>query len=214
MRSADIVEAIRIAMIMLAAYLIIARFNAIAVVAILAIAFILDAVDGYFAVYEQSKGKINFIAYLASVMGDAAAKSQVNKYKAGVSKSAFYGPRMDVAGDRITEYALFAVFVYLHIVPLFVLFTVIIVHSIADAMFGAKGTSSKMKSKFAKLVYSSNISRAGINVVKVVTFVYLSLVYLANWPILIGYVLVGVLVVYIVLRGTAEIYESIKSNKK
>jgi len=214
MRSADVVEAIRVAMIVLVAYLIIAKFNSIAVVIILAIAFLLDAIDGYFAVYEQSNGRMGFITYLSSMAGNRRAKAQLAKYKSGISKTAFYGPRMDVAGDRITEYVLFAVFVYLNIMPLFVFFVVIIVHSVADAMFGAKGTSSKMKSRFAELVYSSNIGRGSINVIKVVTFAYLSLVYLSNWPIQLGYALAGILVTCITLRGIAEIYESIESNKK
>jgi len=213
MRSADVVEAIRVALILLVVYLIIARFNPIAVVIMLATAFVLDAIDGYFAVYEQSKGKMGFGTYLSSMLGNSSATAQLIRYKEGISKSAFYGPRMDVAGDRITEYVLFAVFVYLNIVPLFVFFVVIIVHSIADAMFGAKGTSSKMKSKFARLVYSSNAGRGGINVVKVVTFAYLSLVYLAQWPIPIGYALVSILVAYITIRGIAEIYEAARSTK-
>ena len=53
------------------------------------------------------------------------------------------------------------------------------------------------------------MGRAGINVVKVVTFSYLMLVYIANYPISIGYALIAILVLYIMARGAGQIYESI-----
>ena len=65
-----------------------------------------------------------------------------------------------------------------------------------------------MKTGFAKAVYSSNIGRGFVNVVKFVTFAYLPFVYISGYPIIVGYVLVAVLVAYIMLRGAAELYES------
>ena len=118
---------------------------------------------------------------------------------------------MDIAGDRVAEYSMWVVFTYLHIIPLIILLLIIVRHSFADAMMGAKGTSSKMKSPFARAIYSSNTSRAVINALKFITFAYLILVYVNSYPILIGYVLVGALFTFIMLRGTAEIYESAKS---
>ncbi len=107
------------------------------------------------------------------------------------------------------EYVFWIVFVYINIVPLFVLFLIVLRHSFVDALMGAKGTSSKMHSAFAKWVYSSPIGRGGINVVKCVTFAYLALVYIAGWPIIIGWAFVTILVAYIMLRGAAEIHESL-----
>jgi uncharacterized membrane protein YdbT with pleckstrin-like domain len=71
----------------------------------------------------------------------------------------------------------------------------------------SRGTSSKPRTKFAKIIYSSNIGRGGINVVKFFAFAYLVLVYVSNYPLWIGLVLVAILVIYIVLRGIAEAYD-------
>jgi hypothetical protein len=73
---------------------------------------------------------------------------------------------------------------------------------------GVKGTSAKMKTRFARIVYSSNIARGGVNVVKFLTFAYLALAFAYGYPIIIGYALTVILLVYILLRGSAEIYES------
>ncbi|MGI0141734.1 MAG: CDP-alcohol phosphatidyltransferase family protein [Candidatus Micrarchaeales archaeon] len=181
MRSADAVTLFRTLLMFLIAYMILAKYSPLPTVALIIIMFILDAVDGKLAHWDMKR---------------YGTKSK-------------YGPRLDVASDRIIEYVFWIVFTYLNIIPLFVLFIIIVRHSLVDALMGAKGTSSKMKTKFAKIIYSSDIWRGGINVVKAVTFIYLALVYTAGWPISIGYILTGILVAYILVRGAAEIWESI-----
>lgn len=68
-----------------------------------------------------------------------------------------------------------------------------------------------MKTGFAKAFYTSNVSRAAINILKFITFAYLMLVYISAYPILPAYILVGLLVAFIVVRGTAEVYDSLKN---
>jgi phosphatidylglycerophosphate synthase len=123
-------------------------------------------------------------------------------------KNARFGPRIDVAGDRAVEYILWITYTYVGVLPLFVVFIAVIRHSFVDAFMAAKGTSSKMKTRFAQKVYSSNIGRGGINVVKFLAFSYLSLMYVWGYPAIIGYALVAILLAYIVIRGAAEIYEA------
>lgn len=180
MRNADAITLFRTALMFVIVYWILIKFNPLYTILLIAIMFILDAVDGMFA------------------------RMDLKKYK---SKSK-YGPRLDVGSDRAIEYIFWITYVYLAIVPLFVLFIVVLRHSFVDAFMGAKGTSSKLKTKFARVIYASSLFRGGINVVKAVTFSYLALVYIANWPANIGYALTALLVVYILVRGAAEIWEA------
>ncbi|MEM0087109.1 MAG: hypothetical protein QXD58_01210 [Candidatus Micrarchaeaceae archaeon] len=210
MRSADAVTISRIPIMFLLVYMIIFKFNAFIDILVIALIFLMDAFDGYFAVREASGNTVSFFEYVSASMGNIEAKTRIKKIKERSSKIAPYGPRLDVAGDRIVEYSFWILFTYLSIVPLFILLLVVIRHSLADALMGAKGTSSKLKTKFAKVVYSSSLFRGGINVVKFLTFSYLVLVYVLAYPIWIGYVLVGILFTYIMVRGAAEIYEGIK----
>jgi phosphatidylglycerophosphate synthase len=207
MRSADATTLIRVALIVLVAYLILAKFNPIGIILLLAVALILDGVDGYLAVRDQSRGKISLHFYIRAALGNPSCRARVKKVKQGISKSSPYGARMDIAGDRATEYILWSTFVFLGIVPLFVLILVIIRHSFVDGVMAAKGTAHKMRTSFAARIYSSNLGRGGINVVKFLTFSYLVLVYVWGYPIGIGYALVGILLAYILLRGAAELYE-------
>ncbi len=213
MRKADLTTYIRTAIMILIVYLIVIKFDPLFTIILFALDLASDALDGFFAVSEASKGKIGFITYIKSTMGNKDMYKKVVAYKHAVSKIAPYGPRLDIAGDRVTEYALWAVFVFLHVLPLFVILIIIVRHSFADALLGAKGTSSKMKSKFTDMIFSSNFSRAGIQITKFVTFSYLILVWDLNYPILIGYILTAILVTYIVIRGISEIYEGFKSFK-
>ncbi len=208
MRNADIATLIRVLLIVLVAYLILAKFNPIAIIILIAVALLLDAVDGFLAVNQESHGAVGLATYISSLRGNAKAKQLVKGIKQRMSRSARFGPRIDVAGDRAVEYILWAVYTIAGVVPLFVLIIIIIRHSFVDAFMAAKGTSSKMKTKFAQIVYSSNLWRGGINVVKFLTFAYLSLVYVWDYPIWIGYVLITILVAYILLRGAAEICEA------
>jgi len=209
MRSADIATLARTAMIFLIAYLVVIKFYPIATILIFAIALAVDGVDGYLAVNESSMGAIGVTEYIKSSLGNEKYKKKVKEAKLKTSKLAPYAPRFDVAADRIAEYSMWVLFLYLHIVPLFVLFIIIARHSIVDSLMGVKGTSSKMKRPIARALYSSNASRALANILKFVTFSYLVLQYVWSYPVLIGNVLVGVLVAFIVLRGISEALENI-----
>ena len=207
MRSADATTLFRVLLAIIAAFLIVYRFNPFLIAALIAIAMLLDAVDGFLAVREASSGMITFGIYLDSALGRGTATARVAAVKKTLKKKAKFGARMDVAGDRAVEYILWITYAYVGIVPLIIVFLVVIRHSFVDALMAAKGTSSKMKTRFAKVVYSSNAGRGLINVVKFLAFAYLAFVYVSNYPIAIGYVLVGILFAYIMLRGAAEAYE-------
>lgn len=209
MRSADATTLFRVLLALLTVYLILVKFNGAVIVLLIAIVMFLDALDGYFAIREESKGAVGIITYFNSLLGNAKARSMVQKYRKRASISARFGARIDVAGDRAVEYSYWVIYTILGVVPLFVIFLIIIRHSFADAFMGAKGTSSHMKTWIGKAVYSSNIARGGINVVKFLAFSYLALVWVDAYPIWIGYVLTAVLVIYIMLRGVAEIYENV-----
>ncbi|ASI14231.1 multipass membrane protein [Candidatus Mancarchaeum acidiphilum] len=213
LRKADLTTYIRTAVMILIVYLVVIKFNAWVIIVLFALDLASDALDGFFAVSEASKGKISLITYIKSAIGNKKEHKRVVAYKQSVSKIAPYGPRLDIAGDRVTEYALWATFVFLHVLPLFVILIIIVRHSFADAMLASKGTSSKMKSKFTEALFSSNASRFGIQAVKFVTFSYLMLVWILNYPIIIGYILTAILVTYIVIRGISEIYEGFQSYK-
>ncbi|MDE1768823.1 MAG: hypothetical protein KGH64_03305 [Candidatus Micrarchaeota archaeon] len=208
MRSADATTLFRVALIAVVAYLILQRFNPIIIIVLIAAAMALDGVDGYFAVKEIAGSKISFMAYLKGALGNKAAAASVKAYKLKVSKKSKFGARMDVAGDRAVEYMLWIIYTYVNVVPLFVLFIIVIRHSFVDAVMASRGTSSKMKTRFAQIVYSSSLFRGGINVVKFLAFSYLALAYIWSYPMWIAYLLTGILVAYIMLRGAAEIYEA------
>lgn len=207
MRSADAATVFRVLLVFFSIYLIILKINPLLIVLLLAIAFMLDGIDGYLAVRDESKGKLSLKEYIMAISGNVEARKKVKKIKEAISISFPYGPRMDIAGDRAVEYSLWAIFVYLNVLPFFVILIVIFRHSFVDAIMGVKGTSNKMKTKFARVVYSSNIGRGGVNVVKVLTFSYLVFVYISGFPIIYGYILTTILLIYIILRGSAEIYE-------
>ncbi len=209
MRSADKSTMLRIGIILFILYLVVIRANPILSIALLAFAFVLDGIDGYLALRGASKGKISPSMYISYSLGGKKYSKQIKTTKEGIGKSARYGPRFDVAADRISEYSLWAVFTVVGILPLFVLIIVIIRHSIADAFLGTKGTSSKMRTGIARSLYASNLSRSGINVLKFVTFSYLMLAYVSGYPLVPAYILVSLLVLFIVVRGMAEVYESL-----
>ncbi|MEM0149695.1 MAG: CDP-alcohol phosphatidyltransferase family protein [Candidatus Micrarchaeaceae archaeon] len=210
MRSADMLTVLRVMLVIVVIYLVVIKFDPLVSIIIFAIALAMDGFDGYAALHEASKGDVSFSRYVLYASGrlGASERDRIKAYKQKVSIEHPYGPRMDVAGDRIVEYSLWVAFTFMHIVPLFVVLLIVIRHSFADAFMGLRGTSSKLKTKFARMAYGSNASRAGINVLKFVTFSYLMLVYVWSYPIVYGYVLVALLVAYILTRGAAEIYES------
>lgn len=210
MRKADLSTLLRIFLVAPILYLILIQYNPIAPIAIFGISVLIDGLDGYFAINEASNDSISLISYATTaIFGSAKGKQNLEEIKSRINKKVAYGPRLDIASDRITEYSLWFIFTYLGIIPIFVLVLIIIRHSIVDAFMGVRGTSSKMKTKFAKLFYSSNAGRGWINVLKFVAFSYLMLVNASNYPIIYGYILVAALFSYIMLRGIAEVTESL-----
>lgn len=190
-------------------YLIIMGTNPVFPIALLAAIFTLDGLDGYLAVRELEGKRMGFSTYLRCVFGSAGEREKLSAIKERIEEKAKYGPRLDVAGDRIVEYSMWFVFTYLKIIPILVLLVIIIRHSVVDAFMGTRGTSSKMKTRQAKFLYKSNFGRGSINVFKFVTFSYLVLVFTSSFPIIIGYVLAALLVLYVVVRGVAEVRESL-----
>ena len=199
----------RIAIVLFVLFLVVIKADPFISIALFALALVLDAVDGYLAINEASTGRIGISEYLKSALGDAKQRKAVKEAKLNSSKLAKYGPRLDIIADRITEYSFWMLFTYLHIVPFFVLVIIVIRHSFADGFMGMKGTSSKMKTRFARALYGSNASRALANILKFATFSYLILEYVSGYPAIVGNALVGILVVFIVLRGAAELYETL-----
>lgn len=211
LRSADATTIIRVGLIILVAYLIIVKFDVIITILLLALSIFLDSVDGFLALREASKGRIGLLEYLRYVSGKSSKRILVTKRD--ISKKVPWGPRMDIAGDRITEYVMWIVFTFLHVLPIFILFIVVVRHSFVDAFMAAKGTSSKTFSNFTHMFYTSNWSRATIGILKFVTFLYLTLVYIINYPMYIGYILVAALIGFILLRGFAEVYGVFQKHK-
>ncbi|MCL5430618.1 MAG: CDP-alcohol phosphatidyltransferase family protein [Candidatus Marsarchaeota archaeon] len=209
MRSADAATILRVLIAVLVVYLVLIKLNPFIILALIIAERIIDALDGYFARREASRGTFGFWTYVnGAVFGNPQAKKLISKYNEILRKTAPHGARFDIAGDRAVEYIFWAVFSYLSLVPLFVFIIVIIRHSFVDALMGSKGTGSKIRSRFARIVYSSNLGRFIINVPKVLAFGYLPFVYIYGWPLWIGYVFIAILVFNILLRGAAEIYES------
>lgn len=187
MNRADAVTLFRTFLVFVIVYMVLSKLTPWVIVPVMALMFALDWADGYIAKGDAKKGR----------------------------KPSWYGPRMDVAGDRITEYVLWILFVFLGIVPLIILLLIVVRHSFADALMGSRGTSSKMKTGMARVLYASDFNRAGIGVVKFLTFSYLAWAYVTGslyGPFLYAaYVLIGILFVYIMVRGIAEIYDSVKA---
>jgi phosphatidylglycerophosphate synthase len=181
MRSADIATIFRTLLVFPILYLIIIKYNPIVTLSLFIFMFALDGLDGLLARRDIKKGL----------------------------KPSAYGAKFDIAGDRVTEYSFWILFTVLGVIPLFIIFLIVIRHSFSDAMTAAsKKTFSNMSTKFGKIAYS-HVSRGLINILKFITFFYLALEYILGYPMIIGYILVGLLVIYIWLRGAAEIYESV-----
>jgi phosphatidylglycerophosphate synthase len=211
MRSADLATFIRVGLVLIIVYLVLTGFNPLVSILLFAVALILDGVDGYLALLESSKGRITPSKYIKALTGNSVLMKQVKEAKLKTAKLAPYGPRLDIIGDRIIEYTLYILFTFVHIIPLFVLLVIVIRNCAADGLMGLRGTSSKMKSRFARIMYASAPSRAAANILKFLTFSYLMLQYVAGYPAIIGQALVAILVIFSVLRGASEIYESLQN---
>ena len=94
MRSADATTIVRVLLIILVAYLIIYKFNPFVIAVLIAIAILLDAVDGFFALHEASKGRITFGKYVSALRGNERARTEVAAVKKTLKKKAKYGARM------------------------------------------------------------------------------------------------------------------------
>ncbi|MGC8662215.1 MAG: hypothetical protein ACP5RT_00290 [Candidatus Micrarchaeia archaeon] len=210
MRSADAATLVRTLLVFLIVYMVFIKLYPVFTILVILLMYFLDGFDGYLAVRSASKGSIGFIEYArAAISKNEEEKEKIAQYKRILSKTAKFGPRIDVAGDRVIEFTFWITFAYLKLIPLFVVFIVLFRHFFVDALMASKGTSSKSKTKFAKIIYSSNISRGGINIIKFLAFVYFVLIYVSNYPLWIGYILIVVLLAYILLRGAAEAYEAL-----
>ncbi|BCS90622.1 MAG: hypothetical protein ARM1_0079 [Candidatus Micrarchaeota archaeon] len=209
MRSADIATVIRVVLVVAAAYLILYHLNGYILILLLALIFYLDNLDGYLAIRELD-GSITPYKYYIKALNDKELKNKIYKIKEKVAERYKYGGRIDIAGDRFVEYTLFILFTYLHILPLFVFLIVILRNSFTDALLASKGTSSKMKTKIAKILFKSNLSRLLSGLLKFILFAYLILVYEYNYNIIVGYVLVAAFLIFFLIRGLAEIIEALK----
>jgi len=208
MRSADAATLIRTLMVFLVAYMLLLKINPWVTIFVILVMYLLDGFDGYLAIRSASRGAISFSSYLRASLSKAEKeKEKMTHFKHIAKREAKFGPRIDIAGDRVIEYTFWIIFAYLRLIPLFVVFIVIFRHAFVDALMASRGTSSKPRTKFAKIIYSSNIGRGGINIVKFLAFAYLVLVYVSNYPLWIGLVLVAILAIYIILRGIAEAYD-------
>ncbi len=212
MRSADEATLLRSLLIILVAYLVIINFNVFVNIILLIIAIVLDGIDGYLAMRDYEK--ISFIDYIMiSISKNKEKKDIIREAKHRSSQNVSYGARLDIAGDRIIEYTIFALFVYLHFLPFYVLLISLFIHSFADALMGSRGTSSKMQTRMARIFYTSNWSRGVANILKILSFSLLIFSYQTRQIIDITYIFTGLLLLFIVLRGLIEIYESIYSKK-
>jgi len=202
MRSADIVTAVRVALVFVIAYFIILRLSAVLVVLLFLVMFGMDNLDGYFAT-SGKPSVADFVSYLGrEIRGRERSRSK------GAMKPPKYGAALDIAGDRITEYTFWILFTWLYLIPLYVILIIMTRNCLADALTLSKGkTFSKMHSAFGRIA-SSHKSRALYQVVKSSAIIYMALVYLAAWPLWAGYALVAAAVAYSLLRGAAEIYEA------
>ncbi len=202
MRSADVVTAVRVALVFVIAYLIILRLSAALVVALLLVMFGMDNLDGYFAT-SRKPSVADFLSYTRNEI-----RGRENSRSRSAKKAPGYGAALDIAGDRITEYTFWILFTWLYLIPLYVVLIIMTRNCLADALTLSAGkTFSKMKTAFGR-VASSHKSRALYQVVKSSAIVYLALVYLAGWPLWVGYVLVAAAVAFSLVRGAAEIYEA------
>jgi len=120
-----------------------------------------------------------------------------------------YGKRLDVAGDRITEYFYYLLFTVKGLIPIFVFPIIITRNSLVDTFFYTpKKNFSTTKTALARFFSSSRFSRFLYGFLKAVTFFYLGCVLLFSFPIIFGYILVAIIVIFSVIRGTADILES------
>ncbi len=202
MRSADIVTLLRFPLLLLVAYAIYIKVNAIAVVLLIVLLFASDAFDGYFA----SMGEHSLPDMAAYLIHEATGRGKKKEFPKDMPS---YGAWLDIGMDRVVEYVLWLLFVYVAIIPLFVFAIIFVRNTIADSLVMRKKKNfSKMHSGFGRIA-SSHVSRGAYGALKAINFVYLALVFVSGWPVAEAYVLTGAVVVFSLVRGAAEIYEAL-----
>ena len=207
MRLADMATCSRVFLAVLAAGLVMMKWNPWVIFWIILLERSLDGFDGYFARYEVSGGTLGYCRYVnGAVCGNAEAKKEINDYNAILNVEYPLGSKMDTSGDRAVEYIFWALYSHLSLVPLFAFFAIIIRHSFVDLLTDGEGTACSTTSRFVKAIYKSKIVSFILNVFKVFGFSYLAFVYIRGWPSWIGSVLIGGLLGCILLRGVAVVY--------
>lgn len=203
MRTADAATLLRIPILLLTAYAIAIRFNALAVLFLLLVLFASDAADGYLARLGRHS-VTDFASYLLEEAG--LLKKKERKLP---KKTPAYAAYLDIAVDRLIEYALWFTFVALLVTPWFVFVIIFARNMIVDILMVCKHkTFSKMSTAFGKIA-SSHLSRGAYAALKALNFGYLSLVVVLDWPLAIGYLLTALVVAFSLLRGAAESYETL-----
>lgn len=150
-------------------------------------------------------------AVIVTLIVSLFALDAVDGYAAKKERKTTYGARLDIAGDRATEYVFWILYTYIGLLPLYVVFIIVLRNSFADAFVLAKNRSfARMKTGLGRIA-SSHISRGAYGALKAITFIYLAFVAVAAWPVNIGYVLVGATVAYSVTRGVAEVEDALRS---
>lgn len=213
-RTADQVTVLRLLILFVVLYLVVLRVHPAIPIILLAISLTLDGVDGYLALRQHSDRKLGLIAYARYIIGDPSDSEAIQKARRKIEQRFPLGPRIDIAGDRITEYALWTLFLGLHLIPFYIVLIVIARHSVADGFMAAKGTSSTMRTSIGRTIYASSLARASSVVIKFLTFSYFMLAYILNYPLWVGYVLMAALVSHILLRGAAEVAEGLAESRE
>jgi phosphatidylglycerophosphate synthase len=203
MRKPDAASLLRIPLLLILVYAIEVRFNAAGVLILLAVLFISDSADGYLAL-GGSHSLPDFVRYLFE---EARILRRKERKKPEPPRYAAY---LDIAVDRIIEYALWLTFTLLSILPWFVIAIVFVRNTLADLLvFGRGKTFREMQTGFGRIA-SSHLSRGAYAILKAVNFGYLSLVAVAGWPAGVGYALTAAVVAFSLARGAAEISEALR----
>jgi len=202
MRSADVASLLRIPLLLIVVCAIVMHYSPIAVILLLILLFVSDATDGYLA----SAGEHTFLDFISYLLEEGHLISK-KKRKSGHAPR--YAAYLDLAVDRLIEYALWLTFVLLQVLPWIVFAIILVRNMLADVLLLRKGkVYSRLHTAFGR-VASSHLSRGAYAILKAVNFGYLSLVVVANWPVSIAYLLTIIVVLFSLARGAAEVYEAL-----
>lgn len=203
MRESDVVSILRIPLLVLLVYTVAIRFNAAVVLFLFVILFVSDSADGYMA-FSGKHSLPDFVHYMLEETRVLRRKER----KRGASPR--YAAYLDIAVDRLVEYALWLTFTLLSLLPWFVIIIVFARNTLADFLVARRGkTFKEMRTGFGKIA-SSHASRGAYAILKAVNFAYLAMVAILGWQILIAYALTVLVVAFSLLRGASEIYEALR----